>query len=82
MAITFFYTDKALFEATVNTLTVTAIHSTQDMSVANSTEISKFYTLREVKAMIGGRGVVPISECAPWQVVSISEDEVVLSWQR
>ena len=82
MAITLYHTAKSRLDTTISALEVTAIHSTQDMSVANSTKFTNFYPYREVESMVGKSGVSPISECAPWRIISASNDEVVIEWQR
>lgn len=74
-----FYHGSSSAALMMNCLKVTAVHSTMDMSVANTTEASGFYPFREIGKMIAD-DVSLMSCCPPWRVEAVSEDEVVLSW--
>jgi hypothetical protein len=74
------FVEDSTKEMKVGCLEVTAIHSTRDMSVANSTRVTGFYPYREIKEMTGKKGISLMSGFAPWRVISVSEEEVTLSW--
>lgn len=78
----FYYPESSVADMMVNCLVLTLIHSTRDMSVANSTKIIDFYTYNELKGLEGKEDISLMSKCPPCRVVSVSEDTIVVSWCR
>lgn len=74
-----FYVEEVHSDLMINCLRVTAIHSTRDMSVGNTSKVQGFYPYREASTMIG-KSITLINKCSSFSIDSISEDEAVLTW--
>lgn len=63
----------------MNCLEVTAVRSTRDMSVGNSTRVTRFYPYREICGMVGKEFSL-MGKFPPCCVNSVSEDEAIVNW--
>ena len=63
----------------MNCLEVTAVHSTRDMSVGNSTRVTGFYPYREIHGMVGKEFSL-VGDFPPCSISAVTRDEAVINW--